>query len=194
MDSGSCSCTFYPPAGVIRNDGPSFLASLLPSNVDLFDRWSLLRISIRRRKEGEFLLWATVHKIIIKNFIIPLLSSWSRYLPSYQFLWEGECIQKEMNYHGKLIFLFLLIPGSLETTVKKWDLRFLELYDDYDMQKLVFYLGVEDALSLCWFFNYVLCVSSVLRVSLSLSGSSAQQAILFISYWPRVIFWWFLGR
>jgi hypothetical protein len=54
-----------------------------------------------------------------------------------------------MNYHGKLIFLFLLMPGNLETTVKKCDLRFLELYDDYDTQKLVFYLGVEEALSLC---------------------------------------------
>jgi hypothetical protein len=52
-----------------------------------------------------------------------------------------------MNDQGKLIFLFLLMPGNLDTTVKKCDFLFLEVADDSDMQKELFSLGVENSLS-----------------------------------------------
>lgn len=52
-----------------------------------------------------------------------------------------------MNYHGKFIFLSLLMPGNLETTVKKCDFLFLEVGDDSDMQNELFCLGVEKVLS-----------------------------------------------
>jgi hypothetical protein len=60
---------------------------------------------------------------------------------------RGDVSKKRMNDQGKLIFLFLLIPGNRETTVRKCDLRFLEVAEDSDMQQELFSLGVEKALS-----------------------------------------------